>query len=122
MFVGRSDSGKLFCVDGQGSKSCTLTTNSTSFTLAAGFIIYTAASHEVFFVSIDMIYNMLRGVVEVAVPNDERWEHRRIERGARIVTAVPSCMSLVLQMPRGNLETISPRPMVLTVVKRDIAS
>ena len=30
-------------------------------------------------------------------------------------------MSLVLQMPRGNLETISPRPLVLAVVREQIA-
>ena len=33
------------------------------------------------------------------------------------MAAVPSAMSLVLQMPRGNLETICPRPMVLDVVR-----
>ena len=31
-------------------------------------------------------------------------------------------MSLVLQMPRGNLETINPRPLVLRVVKQDLES
>lgn len=44
-----------------------------------------------------------------------------MERGSRIVVAVPSAMSLVLQMPRGNLETISPRPFVLEVVRADVA-
>lgn len=29
-------------------------------------------------------------------------------------------MSLVLQMPRGNLETINPRPLVMEIVKQDI--
>jgi len=29
-------------------------------------------------------------------------------------------MSLVLQMPRGNLETINPRPLVMEVVKQDL--
>ena len=29
-------------------------------------------------------------------------------------------MSLVLQMPRGNLETVHPRPLVLAVVRADI--
>ena len=31
-------------------------------------------------------------------------------------------MGLVLQMPRGNLETINPRPLVLAVVHAHIAS
>jgi elongator complex protein 1 len=38
---------------------------------------------------------------------------RRVERGSKIVTAVKSNISLVLQMPRGNLETVCPRALVL---------
>ena len=48
------------------------------------------------------------------------WTVRKVERGSRIVIAVPSSMSLVLQMPRGNLETINPRPLVMEVVKHDL--
>jgi elongator complex protein 1 len=47
---------------------------------------------------------------------DERC--RSIERGGRLVTAIPTKMSLVLQMPRGNLETIYPRAMVLAGIRR----
>jgi len=47
---------------------------------------------------------------------DERC--RAIERGARLVTAMPTSLSLVLQMPRGNLETIYPRAMVVAGIRR----
>lgn len=47
---------------------------------------------------------------------DERC--RSIERGARLVTAMPTNMSLVLQMPRGNLETIYPRAMVVAGIRQ----
>ncbi|ROW06399.1 hypothetical protein VMCG_04353 [Cytospora schulzeri] len=47
--------------------------------------------------------------------HDERC--RSIERGAKLVTAMPTTMSVVLQMPRGNLETIFPRAMVLAGVR-----
>lgn len=47
---------------------------------------------------------------------DERC--RSIERGARLVTATPTNMNLVLQMPRGNLETISPRAMVVAGIRQ----
>jgi len=50
--------------------------------------------------------------------NDERC--RSIERGARLVTVMPSKYSVVLQMPRGNLETIYPRALVLAAIRRDI--
>ena len=45
---------------------------------------------------------------------------RRVERGSRIVTVVPHDTRLVLQMPRGNLETISPRALVLSCVRRHL--
>ncbi|XDG03269.1 hypothetical protein ABKA04_002884 [Annulohypoxylon sp. FPYF3050] len=48
--------------------------------------------------------------------NDERC--RSIERGARLVTATPTNMSLILQMPRGNLETIYPRAMVVAGIRQ----
>lgn len=49
---------------------------------------------------------------------DERC--RSIERGAKIVTVMPSSYSVVLQMPRGNLETIYPRALVLAAIRRSI--
>ncbi|KAJ3197353.1 hypothetical protein HK101_004229 [Irineochytrium annulatum] len=42
---------------------------------------------------------------------------RRIERGARLITVVPNDTKMVLQMPRGNLETVRPRPLVTSVIK-----
>lgn len=47
--------------------------------------------------------------------NDERC--RNVERGSRLVTAIPTNMSIVLQMPRGNLETIFPRAMVVAGIR-----
>ena len=47
---------------------------------------------------------------------------RRVERGSRIVTVVPHDTRLIFQMPRGNLETISPRALVLSCVRRHLDS
>jgi elongator complex protein 1 len=49
---------------------------------------------------------------------DERC--RSIERGAKLITAMPSISALVLQMPRGNLETIYPRALVLAAIRLNI--
>lgn len=46
---------------------------------------------------------------------DERC--RSIERGGRIVTVTPSNFAVTLQMPRGNLETIYPRALVLAGIR-----
>ncbi|KAH8161301.1 hypothetical protein CIB48_g6947 [Xylaria polymorpha] len=57
--------------------------------------------------------------LEVPPDDPEKDERcRRIERGARLVTAMPTNMSLVLQMPRGNLETIFPRAMVVAGIRK----
>lgn len=50
------------------------------------------------------------------VSNDETV--RQIERGARLVCAVPADTKVVLQMPRGNLEVIHPRSLVLSAARR----
>ena len=73
------------------------------------------SAHEAHFVPVQPLFS--------ALPTGEKKvesEVRRVERGSRIVTAVSSNMSLLLQMPRGNLETVNPRPLVLEVVRRDI--
>lgn len=58
------------------------------------------------------------------VPGDDVSEDnercRGIERGARLVSAMPSAFALTLQMPRGNLENIYPRALVLAGIRRYI--
>ena len=44
-------------------------------------------------------------------------EERAVERGTRLVHAVSGSTAVVLQMPRGNLEAIHPRPLSLNVIK-----
>jgi elongator complex protein 1 len=59
--------------------------------------------------------------VDINVPGDDPETDERcrsIERGARLITAMPTKMSLVLQMPRGNLETIFPRAMVVAGIRK----
>ena len=43
---------------------------------------------------------------------------RRIEQGARVVAAPPGTVDVVLQMPRGNLEKVAPRALVLPFLAR----
>lgn len=47
---------------------------------------------------------------------DERC--RSIERGGRLVAAMPSIFAVTLQMPRGNIETIYPRALVLAGIRK----
>lgn len=92
--------------------------DATSMILSSTFLIYTTTSHESKYASLDVLRRI--AMEEPLVEGERIWESRRVERGSKIVTVVPSAMSLVLQMPRGNLESINPRPLVLEVVRRDI--
>lgn len=47
---------------------------------------------------------------------------RAVERGARLVVAPENDVNIVLQLPRGNLETIAPRALVIGLIKRHLDS
>jgi len=92
--------------------------DATSMAVSSTYLIYTTTSHESKYAALEVLQKVASD--ETVDEGDKIWENRRVERGSRIVTVVPSAMSLVLQMPRGNLESINPRPLVLEVVKREI--
>lgn len=119
LFVGRSGTNKLYCAIPESENIHVLAPNCNSFIIASGFVIFTTTSHEASFAPLATLYDNLTSASSNSA-DGPRWEQRRVERGAQIVTAVPSNMALVLQMPRGNLETIYPRPLVTVVVKKDI--
>ncbi|KAJ3499885.1 hypothetical protein NLJ89_g10033 [Agrocybe chaxingu] len=119
VYVGLAKSGKLY-VSRSDDETRIVSSNATSFAIASGFVIFTATTHEVIFapiVSLPKLFEQAEGAAKEVTAD---WPVRKAERGSRIVVAVPSSMSLVLQMPRGNLETINPRPLVMEVVKQDL--
>lgn len=109
---GLTASGQLF------ANQRRLVSNCTSFLATSAHLIFTTSNHLLKFVH-------LTNVDELDVPGDEPETDERcrsIERGARLVTVIPSAYSLVLQMPRGNLETIYPRALVLAGIRRSISN
>lgn len=118
-----SGNGKLYAglqsskEDAGGQHVLLIANDATSFTLSPTFLIYTTTSHESKYISLKLLQQRVAlGTIGDVMSSCEK---RRVERGSQIVTVVPSSMRLVLQMPRGNLETINPRPLVLEVLKRD---
>ncbi|KZT27113.1 IkappaB kinase complex IKAP component [Neolentinus lepideus HHB14362 ss-1] len=118
VFVGLADSGKLYAANPE-SRCRALSSSVNSFVVTSDFVIFTTTSHEAHFVPLESLPDFLSSSENIA-STQESWERRRVERGSRIVTAVPSAMTLVLQMPRGNLETINPRPLVMRAIVRDV--
>ena len=112
LFLGLTRSG-TFLSAAPSSSPRTLARNANSFTVSGDLVVYTTLSHEAHFVTASLL-----ATTDVNV--DVESERRRVERGSRIITSVPSAMSLVLQMPRGNLETINPRPMVMVAIQADV--
>lgn len=120
LYIGLSKTGKLY-ISGVLGQSHALASNVNSFIIASGFLIFSTTAHEAHFAPLTTLSTeIIRLGEDDGTTGFPEWERRRVERGSRIVTAVPSTMSLVLQMPRGNLETINPRPLVMEIVKQDL--
>lgn len=135
LIIALSESGRLYLNNQLLASGC------SSFATAGDFLIYTTLQHEARFVLLQALIQksedpeapMTIGYSQ-ALPADKQIDPntkepqgdvrtgyaRRVERGSRIVTVVASSMSMILQMPRGNLETISPRPLVLQVVRHHL--
>ena len=87
----------------------------TSFLITPMHLIYTTSQHLLKFV------HLHTGNLNIPPDEPEMDERcRSVERGAKIVTAMPSVYALVLQMPRGNLETIYPRALVLAGIRQSL--
>ncbi|KAF2765709.1 IkappaB kinase complex, IKAP component [Teratosphaeria nubilosa] len=90
----------------------------SSYITTEAHLIFTTSTHLLKFVHLRADGGELRAPADEP-EKDERC--RSVERGARIVTVMPSTFALVLQMPRGNLETIYPRALVLAGIRQSIS-
>ncbi|NWQ67210.1 ELP1 protein, partial [Neopipo cinnamomea] len=92
--------------------------NITSFTTYNEFLLVTTNSHtcQCFCLKNLSVKALQAGLSSAAAPNSETL--RKVERGSRIVTVVPQDTKVVLQMPRGNLETVHHRALVLAQIRK----
>ncbi|TRY90045.1 hypothetical protein DNTS_031568 [Danionella cerebrum] len=92
--------------------------NISSFVVSDDFLLVTTHSHMCHCLNLSTL--SVKGVQSAlstdSSPSDETV--RKVERGSRIVTVVPQDTRLILQMPRGNLETIHHRALVLTQLRK----
>ena len=103
-----SDTGALIANNRVLTKSC------TSFIDTPNHLIYTHNS------MLKFIHKTSKAEDLEVPPDDSDERTRQVERGAILVTAMPSAYSVVLQMPRGNLETVYPRVLVMAGIRRHI--
>ncbi|EGW35680.1 uncharacterized protein SPAPADRAFT_147183 [Spathaspora passalidarum NRRL Y-27907] len=113
---GISRNGKLF------ANELEVCSGVTSLKVTDSHVLFTTVQAKLCLVHLgsnqfDAISNLLTN--SEAADHDERI--RQIERGSILVNAMPSKYSVVLEAPRGNLETICPRIMVLSAIRKFIA-
>lgn len=112
-----------------------ISSNVNSFLLTSDHLIFTTTKNLIKFVHISDISSgdgklssfsstfHLLILKDLDIPPDTPEEDERcrsIEHGATIVTASPSTFKVALQMPRGNLEVICPRALVVAGIRRCI--
>jgi elongator complex protein 1 len=91
-----------------------LASNVTSIYVQSEFLLMTNLEHQCLFIPLHQLVESLDQVE----PGQGVERSRRIEQGAQIVTVAG--MNVVLIMPRGNIETIAPRPLVLSYIRKCI--
>ncbi|CAG7991641.1 unnamed protein product [Penicillium salamii] len=90
-----------------------LARNCTSFLVTPSHLLFTTSQHLLKFVHLNHVEEM--EVPDDTPETDERC--RSIERGSKLVSVIPSIFAVVLQAPRGNIETIYPRALVLAGIR-----
>ncbi|XP_009859423.2 elongator complex protein 1 [Ciona intestinalis] len=113
--LSRSAQKQLFLNNTVISREC------TSYSIHDEYILYTTSSHKIICISRNSDITQYNKPTENQLPRQISCDiSRSVERGSTIVTVTPNDTKVVLQMPRGNLELIHPRPLVISVVKRAI--
>ncbi|XP_069025578.1 LOW QUALITY PROTEIN: elongator complex protein 1 [Embiotoca jacksoni] len=109
--LGLTDRSHLYAGDTQ------LASNVGSFAVCDDFLLVTTHSHTCRCLRLNAltVKGLQAALASDGDHNDETL--RRVERGSRIVTVVPRDTRVILQMPRGNLETIHHRALVLAQLR-----
>uniref|UniRef100_A0A3P9L654 Elongator complex protein 1 n=1 Tax=Oryzias latipes TaxID=8090 RepID=A0A3P9L654_ORYLA len=110
--LGLSDRSHLYAGDTE------LASNVSSFAVCNDFLLLTTHSHccRCLRLSALTLKGLQAALASDGDQNDETF--RRVERGSRIVTVVPQDTRVILQMPRGNLESVHHRALVLAQIRK----
>ncbi|CAH2087106.1 unnamed protein product [Euphydryas editha] len=107
-FLGLSHKGYLYLMD------VMVMNNVSSFFVHTGYLLLTTLKHVLLCVELTKVG--LSSIESFDKTEKSDIYKRKIERGAKLVIAVPQDTRTIFQMPRGNLETIQPRPLSLKII------
>uniref|UniRef100_A0A3Q2ZMF9 Elongator complex protein 1 n=1 Tax=Kryptolebias marmoratus TaxID=37003 RepID=A0A3Q2ZMF9_KRYMA len=115
--LGLTDRSHLYAGDTENIHLFQLASNVCSFAVCDDFLLISTHSHTCRCLQLSTLTVKLQAALASdGGQNDETL--RRVERGSRIVTVVPQDTRVVLQMPRGNLETVHHRALVLAQLRK----
>ena len=108
--LGLSSRYRLFC----GEKLLVVGVNSFHVNFSLETLLYITVGTRPFlhFMSLSSLFRLdpMEGVDTIV---QDSAEPRPLERGARLVASVSDVSKVIIQLPRGNLETFEPRPLTL---------
>lgn len=107
-FIGLSHKGHLYINDR------VIMNNVSSFFVHTHFLLLTILQHVL--LCTELTRPGLDAIMDYQKTESNHVYKRKIERGAKLVIAVPNDTRTVFQMPRGNIETIQPRPLSLKII------
>ncbi|XP_065059792.1 putative elongator complex protein 1 [Rhopilema esculentum] len=110
--IGMTNHYRLYVNEKQVADNC------TSFSIHDEYLAYTTHNHLLRCLRLDSILKFVNSSDKEQLQGEDF--SRSLERGSRIISAVFNDTKVVLQMPRGNLETIHPRALVISFLKKQL--
>ena len=94
-----------------------IATNCNSFAVHDAYLVYATTNHTCRFLDTSLTFDDAIKSMEAEKRYPLDVALRSVERGSKIISVVPRHTKVVLQMPRGNLETVWPRALVLVAAR-----
>ncbi|XP_014368772.2 elongator complex protein 1 [Papilio machaon] len=113
-FLGLSQKGNLY-ID-----NVSVLNNVSSYFVHTSFLLITTLQH--YLLCTELSQTGFEAITEYQKNDSPQVYKRKIERGAKLVISVPNATNTIFQMPRGNLETIQPRPLSLKIIGEQLDS
>lgn len=107
-FIALSHKGQLYINDRM------IMNNVSSYYVHTHFLLLTTLQHVL--LCVELTKAGIDAITEYQKTESNHVYKRKIERGAKLVIVVPNDTRTVFQSPRGNLETIQPRPLSLKLI------
>lgn len=112
VIVGLSGTSKLYIRDNLVSNQC------NSFHIGSDYLMFTTLTHTLRFMALHLTVHENLTILENAKTRKNDDSLREVEQGSHLITSVYGGTRVVLQMPRGNLEIIDPRALVLHLTRK----